>query len=456
MVMTKQFRKSDLKSKTFLPSLIPAALALLVCAYMPVSSQAQLISTDSYEVGVAPDVWFNSVDGVIVGLRFRGEDPRTFLDGPNRINAGVWLGTRIPDTPVSYMFNYAHPVERISSPQNEGAIHLRSSIRTGVHRHEAGLSKRWQPGFDEYETFELEGFAGLYYRFDHDYLLYEELWQESPVLYFRTNAKKRDRNLLGRWTASLTATAGLPADTDDPFINFAYESGGHPEALGTEGLFGQAQLELLQHISMPAGFSVRTRLFGGFSSDAVPPELRYSVSEAASFDQLRSPLTRAKGTIPVDWVRSGWVHVAGGPALRGYTMQTTDSREAGVMGWVQHAIAMNLDFYYPNPINTYFAKIPYLGDVLRLESYLFTDAGLIYQSYAENALTGDAGKPEWQQLLLNTGAGFMLSFNIPDYLGRDRGFFIRYEIPFWVSEVPGDEDNFDIRHVLGVGSQFRF
>ncbi len=50
----------------------------------------------------------------------------------------------------------------------------------------------------------------------------------------------------------------------------------------------------------------------------------------------------------------------------------------------------------------------------------------------------------------------MLSFNIPDYLGRDRGFFIRYEIPFWVSEVPGDEDNFDIRHVLGVGSQFRF
>ena len=199
-------------------------LLLLPMLLLPALSQqaaAQIISLDRYEVGVAPDLSFNSVDGIIVGARFRGEDPRTFLDGPHRIRAGIWLGTRLPDHPVSYAFSYTHPIAALTDVNSEGGIRLSSSMRTGLHLHEAGLHKRWQPGFDEFVSTETGFHVGFYKRFDSDYLLYETLWQENSVAYLRSDFRKRDRNRLGRWTLAFSGMTGLPVSTDDPYIGFS-------------------------------------------------------------------------------------------------------------------------------------------------------------------------------------------------------------------------------------------
>ncbi len=427
------------------PDIIRFLLVLLLftCGFT-ITGNAQLYYSESYELRIAPDLRFNAVDGIMPGIRFRGEDPRTFLDGPHRLDAGLNLATRFPDTPISYYLTYTHPIPAITDVNSEGAVRVFSSMQAGLHRHEAGIRKRWQPGFDEYESVDLHVDAGFYYRFDHNYLLYETLWQDDPVMYLNTNLRKRDRNSLGRWTLSLSGITGLPLSPDDTFVDFAGQPAGRPEALGQEGLFGQVQLEALQQISLPARFQVRTRLFAGFSSNALPPEHRYLSSDATAFDQSGSRLTRARGTIPQPWVEAGWVQVSGGPGLRGYTFQNSELLEAGLQPWVRHALSLNFDFYYPNPIDTYFSKIPYLGDLLRLESYIFTDAGLLHDQSA------------WQDVQLNAGPGFMLSLNIPDYIGQDRGFFIRYELPVWVSDVPDGEDTFEIRHLLGVGAHYKF
>lgn len=418
-------------------------LPLLVFTFLPLRTDAQIIATDSYEIDIAPDIWFNSVDGIIAGVRFRGEDPRTFLDGPHRIHAGIWLGTRFPDHPVSYAFSWAHPVAAITGINSEGGLRFFSSMRTGLHLHETGLQKRWQPGFDEFVSSDFGVRIGFYKRFDEDYLLYDALWQTDPVVYLRSSFRKRDRNALGRWTLALQAMSGMPVTDDDPYIDFTGRQSMRPEELGQEGLFGRLQLELMQQIDMPSGFQIRTRLFGGISSAGTPPEHRFLSSDAAAFDWHDSALTRARGTIPTSWMRSGWVQVPGGPGLRGYTFQTTSLLEAGLPAWSQHALSFNLDFYFPNPLNRYFARIPYAGDLLKLESYLFADAG-----YLDNG-TG------WQDPVMDAGAGLMLSLNIPDYLGQDRGFFIRYELPLWLSEPEPDENGFEIRHLLGLGILFR-
>ena len=439
-MLTKQLLYKKLMALKLLPMLLFSVLILPALSHQ---AAAQIISSERYEVGIAPDLWFNSVDGIIVGARFRGEDPRTFLDGPHRIRAGIWLGTRLPDHPVSYAFSYAHPIAAITDVNSEGGIRLSSSMRTGLHLHEAGLHKRWQPGFDEFVSTEAGFHAGLYKRFDFDYLLYEALWQENSVAYLRSELKRRDRNRLGRWTLAFSGMTGLPASTNDPFIGFSGQAEERPELLGQEGLFGLAQLEWVQQAEVGSGFHVRSRVFGGASTDAVPQEHRFMTSDAAAFEWHNSAFTRARGSIPVSWMRSGWIHVPGGPGLRGYTFRTTDLLEAGLPAWSQHAMAWNLEFGFPNPVNNYFARIPYAGDLLKLDSYLFFDAGYLHD--------GDS----WQDPLMNAGAGLTLSLNIEDYLGRDRGFFLRYELPVWLSETWDDESNFRLRHLLGLGMVIR-
>ncbi len=420
-----------------------AALLFVLALFPCQKASAQLISSDRYELGIAPDLWFNSVDGIIVGARFRGEDPRTFLDGPHRINAGIWLGTRLPDTPVSYSFSYAHPIAAISDANSEGGIRLNSSMRTGLHLHETGLHKRWQPGFDEFISTQFGFYGGFYERFDSDYLLYEELWQENSVVYLRSDIRHRNRNRLGRWSLNLVGMTGLPASTSDRFVDFSGQEQDRPELLGQEGLFAQVQLEWLQQADLPSGFYIRSRIFGGASTNTLPQEHRFLASDAAAFGWHNSVLTRARGTIHTQWMRSGWIHIPGGPGLRGYTFRTTDLLEDELPAWSQHAAVWNLEFYIPNPVNKWFARIPYAGDLLKLESYLFADAGYLYDGRS------------WEDPLMDAGAGLMLSLNIPDYLGQDRGFFLRYEIPIWLSETMDGESNFKVRHLLGLGMVIR-
>ncbi|MDG5765925.1 hypothetical protein QA596_00510 [Balneolales bacterium ANBcel1] len=407
-------------------------------------THAQIVSGEGYELRVAPDVWFNAVDGILLGARFRGEDPRTFLDGPHRLSAGFSLATWLPDTPVSYHISYTHPIAAITAPRSEGAVRLFSSMRAGVHLHEAGIRKRWQRGFDEFVATDVRFDAGLYKRFDDDYLIYNDLWQDDPVLFVRSSVRRRDHNALGRWTFRGAAIAGAPLSTDAQFLDYSGLPADRPDGTGPEGLFGQLQLELLNQIGISGPFYARTRLFAGFSSDALPPEHRYLPSDAAPFALLDSRFTRARGTIPQGWVESGWIHIPGGPGLRGYSMQTAEALETAGPPWVRHAFSGNIDIYYPNPVDTYFSKIPYLGDLLRFESYVFADAGLFHDHNG------------WQQVQANAGAGFMLSLNIPDYMGRNRGFFIRYELPVWLSEPAGEDSALDVRHLLGVGAQFLF
>ncbi|MEX0680398.1 MAG: hypothetical protein WD097_03380 [Balneolales bacterium] len=403
----------------------------------------QLRITENYEVGAAPDLWFNAVDGVRTGVRFRGEEPGTFLDGRHRIDAGIWLGTRFPENPLSYYFSYTHPVDPVSDANSEGAFRMVSSIRAGLHLHESGFQKRWQPGFDEYISFDLGIFAGLYHRFDMEYVLYEKLWQQNPMFYLRSNFRKRDRNIMGRWTVAWSVRAGFPLSRKDDFTSFSDQKTRLPRSLGIDGLFAQVHLEAMQEISLPMLMVLRARLFGGISSDALPSEFRYLTSDAVAMDWIHSGFTRARGTLPQHWMGAGWIHIPGGPNLRGYTLETTELLEKGLNAWSQHVVSYNLNLYYPNPFNIYISKIPYLGEMLKLESYVFSDAGFLYR---EN---------HWQRLRINAGAGFMLSLNIPDYLGKDRGFFIRYELPVWLSEVSDGENNLKARHVLGIGALFR-
>lgn len=399
-------------------------ILLSIIGFIPDETRAQ---SGSYELIPAPDLWYNDVDGIRVGVRLKGQVPGTFEDGPHRLDAGLWLSTWFPDVPVSYYLSYTNPIDRWSDFGSEANYQLISSIRTGYHRHGVALNKRWQEGFDERSYKEIQLFNSFEKRFDREYTAFPELWGNGDKLKTTLSAEIKNDNGLGWYR--------LNASTMVQFLDESYV---------------QVKGEFRQDIPLHEYWGFKVRLFTGISSENTAPEYLFSRSMAPMHETLFNGVTRAKGTIPQPWMESGNFHIAGGANLRGYTGQDVETfTNTGpadpnqlVAPYLMNSVAsLNAEFDYFNPIGKVFNSIPYASDFLSFRSYLFFDAGRSLQvmDYEPDTLFADAG------------AGFSLSLNIPDYLGKPRGFVLKYELPFWLSE-PGSEEAFKLRHLFSVGA----
>ncbi len=389
------------------------------------AAQAQSFSEKPYELRFAPDLWYNDVDGIRVGIRMRGQVPGTFDDGPHRLDSGLWLGTWLPSSPVSYYVKYTNPIPSISGFNSEGSYSLLSSIRTGFHRHGAGFDKRWQPGFNEDEFTQLAVFGGVYRHFDSEYLVFPALWQDEWTPYLSLTAERQQLTHAGFLYYRAAAVSGLT---------------------GGKEFFTGLQAEVRKSVELGSRLNLRLRATGGVLAGDSPPEQRYIASQAAAFHWMNSGFFRAKGTIPVPWLESGAFQLTGnGPNLRGYARRDAKQAGNGTPFFYDAYTAFNAEIDYPNPIDLLFERIPILGDFLRLRSYLFTDvfSGSVYDS-------------DSTENLADAGAGFALSLNIPDQLGRPRGFILRFDAPVWLSEPDEDDSAFKLRGVVSFGAVIGF
>lgn len=399
----------------------------------------------------APDLWYNDVDGIRLGLKVRGQVPGTFNDGPHRLDAGIWFGLWIPEVPVSYYLAYTEPIRKWSDFGSEASVQAISSIRTGYHNHGIAFNKRWQRGFDERRYIEFRNYNSFEKRFDREYVAFPQLWSERDKFLISFSLNLQNTNPLGWYQFSAHTTIQL-----------------------NEQRYGILNLTARQQIEFNDYWGVRLRAFTGIASSNSDPEYLFSRSTMPAITTMNNGFTRAKGTIPQPWMESGNIHVAGGANLRGYTSADIKARlpepcvfcaEYSLI--VAHPrmyssfASINLELDYWNPLTKVFNEIPYTSDFLRFRSYLFFDAGRALNS--DEVRITEVVEGEWIdmyadepiELMSNAGAGFSLSFNIPDYHGKPRGFVLRYEIPFWLSH-PGDENSFTFRHLVGFGAVISF
>lgn len=375
-----------------------------------------------YEFLPAPDAWYNDVDGIRVGLRVKGQVPGTFNDGPHRLDAGIWLGTWFPDNPVSYYISFTEPIPAWSDFGSEASVQFRSSIRTGYHNHGVAFNKRWQQGFDERRYRELRFYQSYEKRFEDEYTSFPFLWSEQDKFLSTLTLRLQDDNPLGWFQVE---TNGLFQYLNDTYSVFT--------------------LTALQNIPLHEYWGFRIRSFTGLASDQADPEYLFPVSSKPAIHWLNNGITRAKGTIPQPWMNSGHLQVAGGANLRGYTEREINTfanlgEDVGIAPLSTSITAINTEFDYWNPVETLFQKIPYVSEFLTFNSYLFFDAG---RELGSDTNSSD----EW---LADAGTGVSLSLNIPDNLGKPRGFIIRFDMPFWLSD-PGTEDAFKFRYLFGIG-----
>lgn len=394
---------------------------MLSVGFVPtLAAQASL--TESYEGMFYPDLWYNDVDGIRVGVQFEGRVPGSDEEGPHRLDAAVWLGTWLPVNPLSYRVRYTEPIPSISTYGSEGSLQLLSSIREGYQQHGVSFHKRWQQPFNHRDVWEVSVGYHAEQRYNPDYTLFPELWSSEWKGLIRLTADHWQDNRVGNFRFSLSADANI---LHTPFVS--------------------GNLSIIQIIEIREEIKLKTRGYLGVTSRNALPEYRHLVGSGPAINKLENPLTRSRGTIPVAWAESGYLQTAGGANLRGYTRMEMRSLRNGNPELYASVAAWNLELDLPNPVNRLIQRSEILGSLLSFRSYLFSDTGF-GPGFTET---------EPEKLLSSAGAGLALSLSIPDYLGNPRGFVIRYEVPFWLSQ-PGQEDSVSLRHLIGFGAVITF
>ena len=399
----------------------------------------------NYGFSFYPDLWYNDVDGIRVGLRTLGEQEGTFLDGPHRLDAGLWLSTWFPDNPVSYYVSFTEPIPAISDVGNEGSIQAVSSIRAGYSAHKLQFNKRWQPAFDELNYKEVSVYFSQEKMFDEEYRPYPLLWQNN-------------------WKSILGAQFRFSANPENgQFLGVIdLKQNVNPES----GSFTLGTIELLHRFDLSDKFKFRLRGFAGFGTETITPEHRFLVSMNSPQNWLDHGVSRSKGTIPQPWLEAGSFQVGGGANLRGYL--NSDIEMLNDMSdspfWyfpVFRSIqAVNMEFEFPNFIDSKINEINIIGKLTSLRTYFFFDLARLSDSDFNPTNTGavdlEVDYLSGTKNISDAGAGLQISFNIPDYLGKDRGIFIRYDVPFWLSDPSGSESNFSFRQLIGIGAIISF
>jgi hypothetical protein len=359
--------------------LIISAVILLAVIGRPQQGSGQ----SSYELLPAPDVWYNSVDGVRLGIRLRGQQAGTFGEGAHRLNSGLWIGSKIPANPVSYYLSFTEPISAISEFGSEGNIAFQSSIRTGFHDHGIRFNKRWQTGFNELNYKELSIGLRSEQRFNHDYLLYPQLWQDQWLHLVSLNFVITDENAPGRYQISFTADANL---------------------IGEYKNFVRSDISYQQKIELSSHFTLMGRAYMGVASDQTAPEYLFFRSLKSARSWMDRGLTRARGTIPPNWIKSGNIQITGGPNLRGYLNHDIDMLNNTGVPLFTSLSSLNFEMDYPNPLEKAISRLPIVGDLVDLRSYLFFDMGT---SMGFTIL-------EESRTLYDAGLGFLFSIDIPD------------------------------------------
>lgn len=375
-----------------------------------------------YRLIPKPDLWYNSVDGVRVGLRLKGEVPGTFNEGPHQLNLGIWGGSKLPSDPVSYYLTFKEPIKALTKFGSPADVQLVSSIRTGYIVQGLSFSKRWQIGFnhDDYRRINIS--ADVQKMNNKRYRLFPFLWSENWISLATVTLKTKNKNGLGKYYYRLSLNTGLPVKTHF-FERFS-------------GSFEQS-------IKIGSGFVLHGRIFAGLSSKDVPLQMRFNRSLASPVDWLNNGLSRARGTIPPLWLKEGWLQITGGPSLRGYTKQDMQKLFSKEKDLNLNFASVNLEMDYPNPIDTKIKKIPVIGDLIKMRSYLFFDSGSPLR-FSNNPLI--------KKIDSDAGPGFAVAISIPDNKGYMKNIVLRYDIPLWLSHPGMGQKALHYRSIIGLST----
>lgn len=363
-----------------------------------------------------PNIWYNAVDGVKMGVDFNGH----YYANKHVFQSTLWYNTGIgsrqgfsPNLPFAYKATYTHAMA------NNVSWNVQSRLLDGLSWQQVGLKKQAKKVTCQVYLKSLLRQANN----DLNYLIYSNLWN-----------KDKFNN-----TLNLSLEKQMNVYNGNAILNIKSRG----SYLLSDYNYASINLEFLRNFNWKK-LNLKTRMFGQIGTGIFAPESKLMLAGANSEEIMDNPWIRSVGFTPESWEGYGnninHLHYGGGLNLRGFSgYAATNQNEQGVHTAYSGTtgLATNVEVDFSN-------LIPFKRSLraLKLNSYLFGDAGWLSNGNLTSGFRADAG------------IGLASTLRFSNYIVI-KPIVIRADFPLFVNRIPARENGyFAFRYVLGISRAF--
>ena len=390
-----------------------------------------------YDMRVRQALWYNGYDGVKIGEHLNGN----YLNVKHVFDLTAWFSTGLGqigfDTtvstnsynPISILFNYKTTLNRYIKKTN---LYLQLRSIDGLDGGTIGLEKKSNNDKTRFYTHYKAMLRDLPQ--DMIYLLNKNEWgyqKFNSTMHFGMEHNYRYHRGVGNIMLNLFASAF----TKD------YDYSGIKLTVVNRNDLGK--------------ININTRVFAqaGFGNN-IPSESALYVAGANNEELMDNKYTRSIGIFPFEWAGFGnntnHFTAGGGLNLRGYSgYLLADKGPDGLIRYNYKGISgasFNTEIEFGELFS--FMNFKFLKNSIKLQPYLFGDAGLINTNY-----TFEANK--MSELMYDAGVGTTFSILRWGPLYGIAPLTIRFDMPLFISRLPYNEkDYFQFRWMIGINKAF--
>ena len=354
---------------------------------------------NAYSATLFPSIFYNTADGVKIGVRAKG--------------------------------NYLYPFYQTST---EIMLSSRRGWPSAESTWQSPVSLRFIDLMYGLNAYYLDGRIGgkIYLTTNARGLSWKTGWRFQRLT--------DDEYLLTPWSSGNVSEIFLALEKNKNYQNSIYSwrfsAEGISSTFGSDFDFQQVELHWTHTLEFDFDRKLVAQLGAGFGFGDLPEQNLYYLAQASPIKQFEHPYLRAIGTLPTNLIKDGHFIMRGGGNIRG-NLQTP----SGVKAVGENFISGSLEFYFPNPLSIRPFDLPILRD---LEWDLFTDWGQIWDfKILDNQFAGEAG--------VSIAYGYL-----PVWLRYFHLAKIHLDLPFWIYKTAPGYDEWDFRWTLRMDIQKLF
>ena len=408
----------------------------------------------NYRMYIRPDLWWNAVDGIKVGVHVESD----YLNTLNKVDATIWYNTHVLQqdaylsytgdapflryAPINYTFNYLSPL-------------LRGMPKLQLQVNSRFLEGRWfQRGGFNWKLSDvdmIQGWGQSMWRATKgnplDYLVTPREWTST---WSRPNtsvnlAWTHNYNYVhGNGKYTISARAPMLAGNSSAAYNYSY-----------------AQLESINTRTVDK-FEIRSRVFGRFGmGTSLPYESLLYLAGANPEELAEGKYTRSQGFVPTEWQGTSRYDVnhfqqGGGLNLRGYAgYNIPDERMGRILEGYKgrSGVAVNVEVSFENYLPL---KPKFTQKWLHASLYAFADAGAMELSnFSASNVHAISPTSKWSDLRIDAGLGTALTIKNWGVFEKAKPLTLRLDLPLFLNRPPYSNTNYvTVRYVVGVNRAF--
>ncbi len=394
----------------------------------------QPVDWRNYQMVGRPDLWYNAIDGVRIGLRLEG----SYMNHVHRFSLSVWGATYVgtQTVPACLYPELGIEDEGTYSANRFFPITLEGSYNTVlprfVPRSFVDVRIRMLEGL-----YQLKGTMGLYL-FDGDSLIFTQTFVHRPGAY----AAYLMRPASWSYGYSSHLTLGYVRPIRSYALAGTWKVMLRTSSFAVQDPFAMIQTQMTGQLPWQRS-TLRGRIIGYIGWGKIPLQNRLRLTGASTEEFMDNPWVRSRGWLPASWYCSDssqlvHFHYGGGLNVRGAIDQ------AGISGFAVNGEWDVLGFLTNQP--------SWPSAAVQCNLYPFFDAGvmstqrLLWQERADQIFA-----------VLDAGVGFSAMVRRWGPFDRLQPFTLRFEFPLMVVSATKrwTPDNvFGLRWLIGMGRSF--